>query len=62
MSVTFSKELVKRYRFYMKKRCGFLLSEEQPQAHLASLARLYTSFAFSKQAGGVRDFSPRPNP
>jgi hypothetical protein len=58
----FSEALVDKYQRYMEKRCGVCISYEQAQLHLASLARLYTSFAFSKQAGGVRDLSPHPNP
>jgi hypothetical protein len=59
----FSHALVSRYQRYMEKRCGVYITCEQAQIQLASLAQLYISFAFSKEAdvGRVR-FSPQTDP
>jgi hypothetical protein len=44
----FSEALVKDYQRYMQKRCGINIPNEQAQLHLASLARLYIAFSFSR--------------
>jgi hypothetical protein len=49
MSVKFSKDLVIRYKEYMKRQHDVVISYEEAECHLASLSRLYVSFSNSKK-------------
>jgi len=44
----YSDKLIKEYQQYMKDKYGEEVSDAEAQLHVASLARLFTAFAFSK--------------
>lgn len=47
----FSPALIERYQQHMLRYRGVCLSEQESEAHLTSLAQLYTSFSFSQTLG-----------